>query len=122
MDSTDQDHHAQLRSFVRGSTDLQAATEMLIRGMRGRFAAPGNPWMAKTDDGRPYIDFDALPDWIGPLSGGERRFLMVAASIGSSDVDINLAKTITYLDYDLQDLALDALRHAGGRTVWTAEE
>ena len=34
-------------------------------------------------DGWTWIEFEAIPANIGPLSGGERRLLMIVASIGT---------------------------------------
>lgn len=55
--------------------------ELLLLAFSGRFSEPGWLWMMMDDD-RPWIDFEAIPDGIGGLSGGERRVLLIASSIG----------------------------------------
>ncbi|QOT19445.1 hypothetical protein [Paenarthrobacter sp. YJN-5] len=100
------------RSWAKGSLPLEAATELLLRGFSGRFAEPGWPWV-RTEDGRPWIDFDSVPDEIGGLSSGEQRFLMIAASLGGDDVRISLSDEMS-LDRTLLELVLAAISHAAG--------
>lgn len=40
----------ELRGWARGMYPLEAAAELLVRGMHGRFALPGYPWI-KRDTG-----------------------------------------------------------------------
>ncbi|WP_423185100.1 hypothetical protein [Arthrobacter sp. NyZ413] len=106
------------RAWAKGSYTIEAATELLLRAFGGRFAAPGNPWVHvdSTDGDHPktaWIDFEAIPEHTGPLSGGERRLLAIAASI-AEDVPIVLGDVIPGLDRDVLDLVLAALAHAGG--------
>lgn len=107
-------HHDQLRAWARGIYTTEAGTELLIRAFGGRFAAPGKPWIHGSDDA-PYIEFSEIPDFIGGLSGGEHRFLLLAASVGDGHIEVDLGDIMPGLDFALQDLVLEALRHAGGR-------
>jgi hypothetical protein len=118
MTSTDapsvtDEHHRGLRAWAKGTYTMEAATELLIRAFRGRFARPGNRWI-ETDNGRPWIDFEAIEDNLGGLSGGERRFLLLAASLGDGGVDVQLGDIIPGLDRELLALVLAAIAHAGG--------
>ena len=60
-----------------------------------------------------WVDFPAMSDGVGPLSGGERRYLLMTTSISGITVPLNLAE-IAYLDNDLVDLILRGLAHAYG--------
>lgn len=101
-----------LRDWAKGSLTLEAGTELLLRGFSGRFAEPGWPWMM-IDDDRPWIDFEAVPDGLGGLSGGEKRVLLIAASIGGG-APVSLADVIPGLDRAILDLVLAAMAHAAG--------
>jgi hypothetical protein len=98
---------------------IEAATELLLRGFGGKFAAPGNPWVHTSAEPqgsgqvRAWIDFAAIPEEVGPLSGGERRFLMLAASL-AEDVPVVLGDLVSGLDRENRDLVLAAIAHAGG--------
>lgn len=63
--------------------------------------------------GRQRIDFEAIPEHIGGLSGGEKRFMMIAASFGGAE-PIILSDVIPGLDRALLDLVLAAVAHAAG--------
>jgi hypothetical protein len=109
-----------LRAWAKGMYTLEAAVELLIRGMEGRFARPGNPWI-KHETGvrgsltpRYWADLDVIGDHIGALSSGEQAFLKVVASLGSDDVDVNLSDAISRLDRPTLDLVLAGLAHAAG--------
>jgi hypothetical protein len=112
-------HEDDLRAWAKGSYTSEAATELLLRAFGGRFAAPGNPWIhtSTTPEGphqvRAWIDFEAIPEQAGMLSGGERRFLFVAASI-AENVPVVLGDVIPGLDRQNLKLILAALAHAGG--------
>lgn len=109
------DLHTQLRAWAAGSHPLVAATELLIRAFDGRFAQPSNPWVMRVEHGQSaWIDFENIPAFVGGLSGGERRFLMLAASLADSEVSIQLGELIPGLDRDLLVLVLAAIAHAGG--------
>jgi hypothetical protein len=105
--------HDQLRAWARGLYTTEAATELIIRAFNGRFATTGQPWIRPTDHGH-WTDFDAIPEHLGALSGGEQRLLRIAASIGSSDPLINLGDDITGLDRSTLHLVLAAIAHTGG--------
>lgn len=103
-----------LRSWAKGSLPQEAATELLLRAFEGRFAAPGRPWMIRdAAHGSTWIDFSAIPEYSGGLSGGERRFLDIVASLGG-DHEIPLADVLPGLDRALLDLVLAAFAHAAG--------
>lgn len=112
-------HADDLRAWARGMYTTEAATELLLKAFGGKFAAPGNPWIhTSTEPEGPsqvsaWIDFAAIPDEVGPLSGGERRFLMLAASL-AEDVPVVLGDVVPGLDRENLDLVLAAIAHAGG--------
>lgn len=105
----------QLRSWAKGMYTIEAATELLIRAFDGRFADPGYPWIQPADHGDSYwVDFAVIGDRIDALSGGEQRLLRIAASIGSSEVLVNLSDDISGLDRPTLRLVLAAIAHAAG--------
>lgn len=116
MTTTDEATPAEgLRDWARGLYPLEAATELLIRG---GYAQSWRPWVHRTEqqNGRWWIDFEHLPDQIGGASGGERRFLLLAASI-SDVVDLpgdTIGDLVSGLDRDKVELVLAAIAHAAG--------
>lgn len=112
-------HADDLRAWARGMYTTEAATELLLKAFGGKFAAPGNPWVHTSTEPegpgqvRAWIDFAAIPEEVGPLSGGERRFLMLAASL-AEDVPVVLGDLVSGLDRENLDLLLAAIAHAGG--------
>jgi hypothetical protein len=114
MDHEDiQEHHDRLRAWAKGIYGLEAATELLIRGFDGRFADPGCPWVHPTASGH-WIDFDSIPAQINALSGGEQRFLQIAAALDDGNVKVNLGRCLTGLDRKHVHLVLAAVSHAAG--------
>lgn len=111
--TTTQDHHSQLRAWAKGNHGLEAATELLIRGFDGRFADPGCPWVHPTASGH-WIDFAAILAQTGALSGGEQRFLQIAASLPDGDTTVNLGYALTNLDRKHVHLVLAAVAHTAG--------
>lgn len=104
-------HDDQLREWARGMNPLAAATELLIRT---GYAQRDRPWVRYDDDRRrPWIDFQAIPELLGGLSGGQQRVLRIAASLGA-DVPIILADEISGIDRDVVVLVLAAIAHASG--------
>lgn len=101
-----------LRSWAKGMYALEAGTELLIRAFGGRFAAAGEPWV-HVEDGRPWIDFEAIPENLGGLSGGERSMLRIIASIGGG-APVDLSDELSGLDRVNLKLVLAAVSHAGG--------
>ncbi|WJH26858.1 hypothetical protein [Pseudarthrobacter defluvii] len=112
-------HADDLRAWARGSYTTEAATELLLKAFGGRFAAPGNPWVhtaSTTEEGyreHAWIDFASIPEEAGALSGGERRFLLLAASL-AEEVPVVLGDVVPGLDRENLDLVLAAIAHAGG--------
>jgi len=105
--------HEQLRVWASGSYPLEAATELLIRSFQGRFVKPGWPWMHPTVHGQ-WIDFAAIPEQIGGLSGGEQRLVRIASSIGCPDATVNLGDCLSGVDRPTLHLVLAAVAHAAG--------
>lgn len=112
-------HADDLRAWAKGMYAIEAATELLIRGFGGKFAGPGNPWVHTSSEPQgpghvsAWIDFAAIPEEMDVLSGGERRFLSLAASL-AEDVPVALGDVISGLDRENLDLVLAAIAHAGG--------
>lgn len=104
-------HDDQLREWARGMNPLAAATELLIRT---GYAQRGRPWVRYDEDRqRPWIDFQAIPELLGGLSGGQQRVLRIAASLGA-DVPVILGDEIAGIDRDVVVLVLAAIAHASG--------
>ena len=106
-------HHAQLRAWAKGIYGMEAATELLIRGFDGRFADPGCPWIQPTSSGH-WIDFESIPELSGALSGGEQRFLKIAAALDDGEVTVNLGRALAGLDRRHVHLVLAGVAHASG--------
>lgn len=110
--------HTQLRAWARGIYPLEAATELLIRT---GFARPASPWVQRTPSGGTdpddvWVDFAQIPEHAGPMSSGERRLLLFAASL--SDVyDAPAVRIGDLVSVDPARLTLlaAAIEHAGGR-------
>jgi hypothetical protein len=108
------DINDQLRKWARGLYTTEAATELLIRAHNGTFASIEKPWI-KPDDHGYWIDFPAINEHLGALSGGEQRLLRIAASIGSDEATpVNLGGVLSGLDRPTLRLVLAAVAHAGG--------
>ena len=87
--------------------------ELLLRAFGGRFARIGNPWIeGGTFDC--WVNFSAIPDHIGALSGGEQRLLMIAASLGADNEPVDLSYAVSGLDWAMLALVLAAISHAAG--------
>ncbi|WP_239437881.1 hypothetical protein [Arthrobacter alpinus] len=105
----------ELRAWAKGLHALEAATELLIRSFDGRFAKPGNPWIDKDmDSGNVWVNFEAIPENLGGTSDGERRLLMLAASLSDVGVEINLGDYLPGFDRKILNLVLAAVAHAAG--------
>lgn len=102
-----------LRAWAKGSYPQEAATELLIRAFSGRFAGAGYEWMQTTEEGDAWIDFEAIPSHIDGLSGGEKRFLLLVASLAGDSL-VTLGDVLPGLDRDLMNLVLAAVAHAAG--------
>ncbi|WP_314216574.1 hypothetical protein [Pseudarthrobacter equi] len=108
-----------LRRWAKGMYGIEAATELLLRAFDGKFATPGNPWIHTSVEVvgpgavNAWIDFESIPDHSGALSGGERKFLLLAASL-ATDVPVVLGDVVTGLDRQNVELLLAAIAHAAG--------
>lgn len=109
---------AGLREWASGLYPLEAATELLIRA---GFAQSWRPWVAPCypdgDQDRAHwhwIDFEAIPEMIGDMSGGQQRVLRLAASLGAGGVPVSLNDDLSGLDRRLSALVLAAFSHALG--------
>ena len=107
------EHHARLRAWAKGIYGMEAATELLIRGFDGRFADPSCPWIHPTASGH-WIDFESIPELSGALSGGEQRFLKIAAALDDGEVTVNLGRALAGLDRQHVHLILAAVAQAAG--------
>jgi hypothetical protein len=80
----------------------------------------GYPWIRLSEHGSWWLDLETIPANVAELSGGERAYLLIAASIGlggpcGGSVAVNLSDTLSSLDRRRLDLALAAAAYAGGR-------
>lgn len=107
----------ELRAWAKGDYLTEAAVELLIRAKGGRFARESQPWIEPLEpSGSLYrVDWDRLHEELGVVSGGERRFLNIAVSMGSPDHPVDLSNNLTSLDDELLLLVLAATAHAAGR-------
>ena len=104
----------QLRQWARGLYTTEAATELLIRAHHSTFASIQRPWIKPTDNAH-WIDFPAITEHLGALSGGEQRLLRIAASIGSDEATpVRLGDVVSGLDRPTLRLVLAAVARAGG--------
>ena len=116
------DLHPLLRAWARGRFPLEAATELLIRA---GFARAQDPWVrrepaAGSGPDAVWIDFAAVSAFVEPVSPGERRLLLFAASLSGVD-DAPAVRLGELMSVEPPRLALlvAALAHAGGRhDVW----
>jgi hypothetical protein len=105
---------AALREWARGVYDQEAGVELLIRAFNGRFAQQDCIWI-RPCSGSFAVDVFELVSNLGPMSGGERRVLTLAAALcdGRQGVD-HLGDLLGGLDRHHLQLVLAALAHAGG--------
>lgn len=101
-----------LRAWAHGLYPVEAAVELLIRtGLARRLGAAVQ---ASDDNSMWWIDWPKAMDEAGVLSGGERRIVALACSLGSSEVLVNLSDAVSGLDVEHVRLVLAALDHAAG--------
>ena len=118
---TTDDLTAALRACAAGLYPLEAGAELLIangtslhRDFTGRFIGHG------TSNGTPMaaIDWDAAVTALNagelPCSGGERRILLLSASL-AADTPVSLRDTVTGLDQANTARLITAIRHASGK-------
>jgi hypothetical protein len=113
---------AALRACAAGLYPLEAGTELLISNgtflhrddFTTRFITYG------TSDSIPIaaIDWDAAITALNgsglPCSGGERRILLLSASLAGG-TPVSLRDTVTGIDHDNTTRLLTAIRHATGK-------
>lgn len=107
----------ELRAWAQGDYPTEAAVELLIRAKGGRFARESQPWIERPRPSSSLccVDWDRLHDELGVFSGGERRFLNIALSMGTSKYPVDLSNDLSGLDDELLLLVLAATAHAAGR-------
>ncbi len=107
----------QLRASAQGHYPTEAAVELLIRAKGGRFARASCAWIEPLGPSSSLyrVDWDRLHEESGLYSGGERRFLNIATSLGSPDHPVDLSNNLSGLDDELLLLVLAATAHAAGR-------
>jgi hypothetical protein len=100
-----------LNIYAFGTCHLEAANHILTRAVQGRLLdALQLRW---EDDEAAEIDWPATLDTAGYLSGGERRLLAVAASLGSGH-PVDLVDALGGLDNWNAQVVVDAIAHAAG--------
>jgi hypothetical protein len=107
----------ELREWAEGDYPTEAAVELLIRAKGGRFAHESQPWIERLGPSLSLcrVDWNRLHDELDIFSGGERRILNVAVSMGSREHPVDLSSNLSGLDDDLLLLVLAATAHAAGR-------
>lgn len=118
-----------LRACAAGLYPLEAGTELLIANgtflhrddFTSRFITTGT---SITDGTAPMADIGwdaaitALRSGELPCSGGERRILLLSASLAAG-TPVSLRDTVTGLDHDNTALLVTAIRHATGNGLRT---
>jgi hypothetical protein len=121
----DTDLHDRLRWWANGGYGTEAAVELLIRAPAGMPATAAPRLIDRIDavrrnpDGAVWLDTDALVVEAneGSWSGGERRLLLLAASLDGARFDRSvepLSSLLSGLDDANVRLVLDAMAHAAG--------
>lgn len=116
MTTTPSELHDALRAWAKGIYPTEAATELLIRSNAAR---QGDPWVQPGDDpGWWWIDFEGLAAALNEgthHSGGERRILSIAASLGGHTPEgFSLGDALPGLGREHLALVMAAFAHAGG--------
>ncbi len=85
------------RAWAEGDYPTEAAVELLIRAKGGRFARVSCPWIEPTGASSSLYraDWDRLREESGVFSGGERRFLNIAVSMGSPAHPVDLSNNLS---------------------------
>jgi hypothetical protein len=100
-----------LNIYAFGICHLEAANHILTRAVQGRLL--DSLQLAWEDDEAAEIDWPATLNSAGYLSGGERRLLALAASLGSGHL-VDLADTLGGLETRNAQVVVDAVAHAAG--------
>jgi hypothetical protein len=107
-----------LRSWARGLFGLEAAVEVLLRAMGGRFADPGWPWI-RFDGYRLWLDPDRFHPTAATLPRREAALLAIVDALASGHPIRHLADLLAEFDRDTLVLVLAAFAHAGGSHTHT---
>lgn len=83
----------ELRAWANGDYPTEAAVELLVRAKGGRFARESQPWIERPwpSSALRCVDWDRLHDEVDAFSGGERRLLNIAVSMGTSKYPVDLS-------------------------------
>lgn len=104
----------ELRRWASGTYAHEAAVELLARALSGHLAGEGWQWVARGDEGRVWLDADAItPQSTGALSGGEQRILAIVASLAGG-APVPLSEVLPGLDRENAELVVAAMAHATG--------
>lgn len=103
-----------LRAGAKGIYPAEAAVELLIR--HGRAPLDQVPWVQydEDDDGRAFLDVEAMLEGTRGYSGSERRIIQIVASLYSEAHPVALEDVVSGLDRENMVLVLAALAHANG--------
>jgi hypothetical protein len=97
--------------YAFGTAHLEAAAHILTRAVQGRLLDTLR--LVWEDDEAAEIDWPATLESTGYLSGGERRLLNLAATLGSGH-PVDLADCLGGLDTHNAQVVVDAIAHAAG--------
>ena len=100
-----------LNIYAFGICHLEAANYILTRAVQGRLL--DTLQLVWEDDEAAEIDWPATLTTTGYLSGGERRLLTLAASLGSGH-PVELVDALGGLDTWNAQVVVDAIAHAAG--------
>jgi hypothetical protein len=100
-----------LNIYAFGTCHLEAANHILTHCVQGRLL--DTLQLTWEDDEAAEIDWPATLAQAGYLSGGERRLLKLAASLGSGH-PVDLADALGGLDTWNAKVVVDAIAHAVG--------
>ena len=106
---------AKLLAQASGFRPAEAAIIMLIGALDGRLLDAVT--LLGANDQTAEIDWPATLTSTSYLSGGERRLMALAASLGSGE-PVDLADNLTGLDSRSADVVVEAIAHATGVRSW----
>ena len=104
---------AWLQAQADGDRAVEASIIIVTRAVRGQLLDAVTLAWSDNDRGMAEIDWDATRTSTGYLSGGERRLLALAGSLGSGHA-VDLADALTGLDDHNARVVITAVAHATG--------